>query len=484
MLGMTQQVALVPVFLYFWSSKTLAAWLVLYAAGNLFLIGDAGLQLRAINRFLSFRAGVDSNGRTADFYAGMLQTYLILVVLLVAALLVSACFLRPSELFGFSASSDFDASFIVMTVGILLTLPSNLATGLYRARARYGRAVWLQCAVMLIAQLGQLVAVATSGSLLAVSVAYVVPQLLLVAYLLWVDVYRMFPFLSAASVRKSWRWSIGQFRSSLPFAIASGTEIALQNLPLLLVSAFVNDRVAVAQWGLTRVVASLLRALCLQATLPLAAELGHDYAIGASEQLRSLYARGSVLVTLLASTVVSGLLAFWPDFFVLWTRGAIVYDPLLTLTLLIGAIAVAPSILAVAFATYSGRGLLLAQTKGLQLAVLLILALLLTPQMGLLGTAIAVVLSDLVVQFGMLGFLIVAQTLHRPVRHLIYVVVLMVIVTLSGWGLGAAIRSLAPGTGIVQFICECTMWLIVVTLLALTLTNRAARERMVSTIPN
>jgi hypothetical protein len=82
---------------------------------------------------------------------------------------------------------------------------------------------------------------------------------------------------------------------AFPFAIAGATELALTNAPVLLVSAFVSDRIAVAQWGLTRVVAGLIRALCTQAALPLAAELGHDYAIGAREKLQSLYARGSAL---------------------------------------------------------------------------------------------------------------------------------------------------------------------------------------------
>jgi hypothetical protein len=75
--------------------------------------------------------------------------------------------------------------------------------------------------------------------------------------------------------------------------VAGATELALLTLPVLLMSAFVSDRVAVAQWGLTRVVAGLLRSLCLQTTLPLAAELGHDYALGLKDQLWSLY-RGAL----------------------------------------------------------------------------------------------------------------------------------------------------------------------------------------------
>jgi hypothetical protein len=39
-LGIAQQVALVPIFLHYWSNDILAAWLAIYAAGNLVLIVD------------------------------------------------------------------------------------------------------------------------------------------------------------------------------------------------------------------------------------------------------------------------------------------------------------------------------------------------------------------------------------------------------------------------------------------------------------
>ena len=384
-LGITQQVALIPVFLHFWTSDMLAAWLVIYAAGNLVLIADAGLQFRVLNQFFSFKSSVDSDGRTAQYYAAMLRIYFGLAGLLIVLALSVTQLLHPSGLLGFRATPDFDRSFIVMIVGTLLTLPVGLASALYRARGYYSRVVWLQCAAMLIAQLGQLVAIMTSGSLLAVTIAYAATQLLIQIYIVAIDVRRLFPFLRVGRARPSWRWAVGQFRKAFPFAIAGGTELALQNLPMLLVSAFVIDRVAVAQWGLTRVVAGLVRALCTQVTLPLAAELGHDHAVGAKERLRLLYARGSVFVTVLASIVISGLLSFWPDFFALWTHGTIPYDPLLTMTLLIGTGVVAPSVLALGFANYSNRGDLLARTKGLQLAVFLVLSIVLTPPTGAAG---------------------------------------------------------------------------------------------------
>src|SRR3984957_12818808 len=431
-LGVVQQVALIPVFLHFWNSEILAAWLVVYAVGSLVPIADCGLQLRAINRFLAFKSSVDCDGRTARFFTSMLRIYQGLVGCLVILVLVGTRFVSPSAALGFRAISDFDAAFLVMTVGLLLTLPSNLLSGLYRARGLYGRAVNVQSVGMLLAQVMQLAVIIATGSLLAVTIAYVATQIAVSVYFFVVDAPRLFPFLRGVRVKPSMRWVLGQFRNAAPFAVAGAAELALLNMPVLLVSTLVSDRVAVAQWGLTRVVAGLLRALCIQTTLPLAAELGHDYAVGLKDQLRSLYARGSVFVTLLASVVVSGLLPFWSDFFALWTQGAVPYDSVLTMTLLIGTSAIAPSILALGYANYSNRGDLLVRTKGLQLAVFLILSVILVPAIGPLGAAVAVVASDLLIQFGLLGLIIIGQTLQRPVRHIDFLSSLMAFVTSVG----------------------------------------------------
>jgi O-antigen/teichoic acid export membrane protein len=482
-LGITQQVALVPVFLHFWTSDVLAAWLTIYAAGNLVLIADAGLQFRAINRFFAFKSSVDGDGRTARFYAAMLRIYFGVAGLLVVLLLAGTRLLHPSDVLGFQAPPNFDAAFIVMTAGMLVTVPANLVSGLYRTRGLYGRAVRLQSWAMLIGQLGQLVAIAATGSLLAVTIAYVATQVLVAVYFLTIDAPRLFPFLRGVRARRSWRWIFGQFRNAFPFAVANATELALLNLPMLLVSALVPDRVAVAQWGLTRVIAGLLRALCTQATLPLAAELGHDHAVGLKRELRHLYARGSVFVTLLASLVVSGLLPFWPDFFALWTRGAIPYDPVLTITLLVGASVVAPSILALGYANYSNRGELLVRTKGLQLAVFLVLSIALTPPMGPLGAALAIVASDLLVQFGLLAVVIIRQTLRHPLRHIAFLAATMAAVIALGWGLGAAIRLTLPGTGLIRFIAECAIWLAAVASIASPLASKSLRDRLIAAIP-
>jgi O-antigen/teichoic acid export membrane protein len=341
---------------------------------------------------------------------------------------------------------------------------------------------------LLLGQVAQLIAIASFGSLLAVAIAYVSTQILFALFLVIYDAPRQFRFLSRGRSRQSrsqsWRWSFRQFGPGFPFAIANVAEIALINAPVLLVSALVTDRVAVAQWGLTRVIASLVRGVCIQATLPLAAELGHDYAIGDNERLRRLYAHGSVFVTAIASLIVAGLLLFWSDFFALWTHGSVPYDRPLTVTLSLGSVVVAPSLLALVFANHSNRGDLLVRTKGLQLVIFLILSLVLIPLFGPLGTAIAIVASDLLIQFGLLTLVIICQTLKHPLRHLAVLVVVMLAITLGGWGLGLAIRSIVPGAGLPRFLAECAIWLAIVCAAAGPLLMKRVRKLYFAALPN
>ena len=486
-LGLSQQLLLIPAFLHVWTGEMLAAWLAIYAAGSLVVVADAGLQLRAINRFLAFKACADCDGRTAQFYAALRRIYLAIVAVLGVLLCAAVGLAPPSAVLGFQATPTFDAAMLVMILGMLLTVPANLVSGLYRVRGHYGRTVWLQNAALLLGQIAQLAALAWFGSLIAVAIAFVSMQLLFAILLAAFDAPRLFPFLRRAGkpplVPPSLRWSIGQFGRAVPFAVANITELALVNVPVLLVSALVTNRVAVAQWGLTRVIASLVRGLCLQATLPLAAELGHDYAVGDKDRLRRLYAHGSVFVTALACLIVAGVLPFWPDFFALWTHGSIPYDAPLTVTLLLGSAAVAPSLLALVFANHSNRGDLLIRTKGLQLVVFLALSFVLIPQLGPLGAALAVVASDILIQFGLLALIVMRQTLHHPFRHIAFLLLMAAIVVGAGWLIGQAIIALVPGRGLVHFIVECAIWLAAVGTLASPLLSGVMRERLRARIP-
>jgi hypothetical protein len=111
------------------------------------------------------------------------------------------------------------------------------------------------------------------------------------------------------------------------------------------------------------------------------------------------------------------------------------------------------------------------------------MATILIPPMGPLGAAAAVVTGDLLIQFGLLGIIVMRQTLERPFLHLAALAVLMACVTFGGWTLGAIIRASVPGTGPIRFITECALWLAVVVLAASPLASDRIRSRLIAGIP-
>ena len=103
------------------------------AAGNLVLIVVAGLQFRAINRFLAFKSSVDSDRRTGQFYAELRRIYLGLAGTLAVVTLILIHVLPPLRCSAFARLAQFDLAFGAMIVGRLLTLPVDIAAALYRA---------------------------------------------------------------------------------------------------------------------------------------------------------------------------------------------------------------------------------------------------------------------------------------------------------------------------------------------------------------
>jgi O-antigen/teichoic acid export membrane protein len=482
LLALTQQIILVPLFLKYWSAETLSAWLTIFAAGNLILIGDLGLHLWSLNRLLQFKSHAGCDRRSSRFYSAMFRLLIGYTGLLATGIVALFAIFPPSRILGFSGEPHFDLSFAVMTVGMALTLPANLTSALYRARGSYGRIGNLQALALAIGQIGQVVGIMLTGSLLAVTIAFVTAQVAVNAFLAFFDVHRQFPFLRGSFRGPPWRWAPAQFRGAFPFAVANLAEFGLSYLSVMLIGIFISDRIAIAQWSLTRTIVNLLRQVGFQATLPLAAELGHDRAIGARDSLQRLYVRGSVMLVLLIATATSGALVFWPDFFALWTHGAIPYDATLSIALLIGTCVSTPALLALSYANYSNRGPLLLRAKTLQLVLFLALALLLIPHYGPLGAAIAMIASEFIAQSGFIAVVIIRETVRRPWRYALLLAAMMAVTVAAGALLGEAIGYLLPGTGLVHFVVESAIWLAAIAILAAPLLSAQFREQLLSAL--
>jgi hypothetical protein len=104
--------------------------------------------------------------------------------------------------------------------------------------------------------------------------------------------------------------------------------------------------------------------------------------------------------------------------------------------------------------------------------------------MGPLGTALAVVVTDLVLQFGLLASAIIRDTLQRPARHVAFLLLLIALVTAFGWGLGVIIRFALPLDGLARLVVECTLWSVVVAVVASPLASGRFRTKLAGMIPD
>jgi hypothetical protein len=111
------------------------------------------------------------------------------------------------------------------------------------------------------------------------------------------------------------------------------------------------------------------------------------------------------------------------------------------------------------------------------------LALALTPMMGPLGTAIAIVATDLLIQFALVALTIISETLEKPVRHVAFLFGVMIAVTGFGWGVGHLIRAILPLNGLVGFVVECSLWLAIMALAASPLLRAETRAKLAAIIP-
>src|SRR5258708_888909 len=168
----SSQIVLIPLFLKYWTSDPLSAWLTIFAAGSLVLAADGGLHAWSLNRFLSFKSRNDCDRRTTRYYGAVFQLFVWFTTLLALLLLVIFGLVSPSSVFGFSAEPGFDIAFAAMTLGVVFTLPMNLACSLYRARRLYGRIVAARAWGTPIGQLGQIVVIIATGSLSVFALPY------------------------------------------------------------------------------------------------------------------------------------------------------------------------------------------------------------------------------------------------------------------------------------------------------------------------
>ena len=326
---MVAQIALVPIYLSHWNLPTYGVWLAIQSLVGLISTIDFGHQEFLAYEFL--KVGNTNRKELGKYlWSGILIGILISIIQIIITLII----INTSLLFKLL---DKDNSYLIQEAGIVLVLQmtawliSTSITGLlFRVLAPFGyfpRMVWWNLFGSVITTLVPLITVVLGGELLITGIM-VTCSGMLVSIPIYFDLFRLVRKENILFHSPNIRLGFQNFFKSL---VISGKEI-LENIRqqgARLVLAPLSGATGLAAFSTMRTGSNVALQGLRTIINPLMPELMRF--LHQRDQYRSEAAFSTVwlvLIVLMAPGVVI-LQAIVEPFYIIWTRGQVIFDPLL-----------------------------------------------------------------------------------------------------------------------------------------------------------
>ncbi|MFD1145332.1 lipopolysaccharide biosynthesis protein [Larkinella insperata] len=399
----TSQMAIVPLYLTYWSAKTYGVSLAVLALTNLITTLDFGHQTYLQFEFL--RCGKENRAELSRYlWSGVFMGIAICLTQLTIIGLILTTGLLPHIL---DNANNLDSQ-TIHDAGILLVLQgcawfiSTSIPGLFqRALAPFGyypRMSWWNFLYALISTFAPVIAVMSGAGLLETGMVSFGGSLLY-SSLLYRDMLRLLRKEDVSFRSPDWSLGFRNFLSSLTLSAKSLIEsMRHQGVRLVLVPLLGANGLAAFSTMRTGANAALQGLNTL--TNPLMPELMRF--LHQRDQARSEVAFGTVwvvVVSVMAPAVIV-MQAVIEPLFTVWTRGQIAFDPLLFAVLSLSILVYAAA--QPAMAVIVGNNLLKPQLRLSITAALVVVGgiLLLVPMIGMLGGGIALLSAEVVATIG------------------------------------------------------------------------------------
>jgi O-antigen/teichoic acid export membrane protein len=392
------QVALVPIYLIYWSVEEYGIWLAIQAIINVLSTVDVGYQNFLGYEFFKF-AKDDRPQVSKYLWSGICISIGISISQIVLIVIFLASGALPT-LLGESRSSSadlMDAASIVLLVQSFTWLICTTIVGLVsRALAPFGyfpRTAWWRFVHAIITALAPLLAVIFGANLLSAGLA-LAAGLILYSIPVYIDLFRLLHKEKIFFTAPSFKLGYANFVRSLGVSARSLLENTRQQGVRLFVAplagasgltAFSTMRTGanVALQGLNTI---------LNPIMPDLMRFLHE-----RDQQRSEAAFATiwiVVVAFIAPGVVI-LQIFIEPFYIVWTQGKIPFNPLLFALLSMGVLVFA--VIQPAMAVVIGNNLLKPQLTISAFASAVVIAglFILIPEIGILGAGIALLLAEI-----------------------------------------------------------------------------------------
>lgn len=393
-LRIAQQLLLVPILIGRWGAAIYQDWLVISSAAALFSMLDAGLQVYFGNALMI----AWSQGDMASFrrqFAISASFYLVVICFGAAMLAALIAAFDPAALLGARTLSDSDVlwTFLPLVGSTLCLVPFGLCGALYRVHADYVNGTLRAAAADSARGFGVCAVALLGAGPVVAGWCY-----LIIALLLWIstlaDLRKRFGPLPAGLARPT----LDEVRETLSraslYLVPTSVAPLILNVPILLLGRFgAADGEAVA-FSVARTYAGFVRQIVVQMCHPLGSEMARQQAMGDGEKLRRTYLAGGRLTSGLAGLLSGFTLAAAGPFIVLWTHGAVSYDPLLIAAFLLATLLTAPAQISQMLFLYNNRPATLVVAQSAYAGGAILLCVLAIPVFQAAGAAWGVGLAE------------------------------------------------------------------------------------------
>lgn len=387
---LVSNIAVVPIILSYWNADTYGLWLLLLSVSFLIRIPAQSLSQYLLREFIRIEGTEEACPNT--LLASSLPIVISLAVLqLLIAMIIGPLGIGGEFLFKDSAS-EFGLSLFILSLGWALTSLIDYAPLRLAPLGYYPRFLWWNCLELFWAAIVPCMVCIAGGEILEAAIAMFVSRIIY-ATLAGIDYFRIYRKECIPIVAPVWSIVPRLFRISQAFTILLGLDNFKQQ-GLRLVIAPLAGISSMTSFSTIRTVSNIVHRGVTTIAIPISPELMRF--IRSRDQMKSEALFNTiwmiVIVLIIPGSIVLQFVA--ESAFSIWTRGKIIYDPvlfsLLSSSILVHAIAQP------AMSVVRGNNLLKEQLTYNAISVFLIVSLtaLLIPLFGIKGVGVAILASE------------------------------------------------------------------------------------------
>lgn len=333
-ISLLHQIALVPLYMYFWGNKLYADWLVLSAITIIFSMSDIGLNTVIQNRFSIKLASKD----TKECNELLTNNILIVSSIFMISLIVILSIVLSVNLvtaFGLHSISQREASWvlILIVVRVYMSMYSGIENAIYRANHKSSRCVYIDQLSLLSTVIITAACLYAGYGLVTLCVLLCFPPLCVICFK-WFDSKKYFNYhFSVKSVNTELLKEL--VKPSLAFmSFPIGNAILLQGYTFIVNKYFGADDVV--EYNTTRTMCNFIIVLLSTVNNSVWPEYSIAYGEKDYRRMRGLHSKSlsiSVCMSLLCATII---LVAGPYIYALWTGGMVEFSySLMTVFLII-----------------------------------------------------------------------------------------------------------------------------------------------------